>query len=487
MDRASVLRPKSVEEIVKEAQNFDHKTQYPLRIAIRTAQNILNQAANCERNGNLQDAYLFLYRHAEFCMSQIATHPDRKLPEFKPAVARITKEVKADLEKLEDLKPEVAKRYGRYQASLERIAAAREREKQQNQSTTRSGDSSRRGSRDFASTDDAVSAGYSQVLHAGEHSGLALKLAHRELKRRGIKRDSQDMRNEQREFDDLAQNIRDLGRRLDRTNIVESSQSYATTFAYPGVRGHQEAPSSSSALYSPSQLPPALPGKTPLSADTPPSLPPKAPTTSTMASAKPLDSSDYTFSSTAKTEGGAPLRPLFIPTELRPRFLSLASANTRNNLETCGILCGSLISNALFISHLVIPEQISTSDTCDTTEEGDNALFDYVDGQELMVCGWIHTHPTQTCFLSSRDLHTSVGYQVMLPESVAIVCAPSRNPDYGIFRLTDPPGKQTVLNCTQQGLFHPHAQSNLYTDALSPGHVSELKGLQFQVVDIRKG
>jgi STAM-binding protein len=56
-------------------------------------------------------------------------------------------------------------------------------------------------------------------------------------------------------------------------------------------------------------------------------------------------------------------------------------------------------------------------------------LFEYVDTEGLMVCGWIHTHPTQTCFLSSRDLHTSVGYQVMLPESVAIVCAPSKVPE----------------------------------------------------------
>ncbi|PNS21404.1 AMSH-like protease sst2 [Sphaceloma murrayae] len=479
----SMQRPQSVQEIVKEAQNFDHKTRYPLRIAIRTAQNILNQAVNCERSGNLQDAYLFRYRHAEFCMSQITVHSDRKLPEFKQAVQRVTKDVQEDLEKMETLKPEVAKRYERYQASLERIAAAREREKQQYQGGRGSGDSSRRSSRDFASLGDAMSAGYSQVLHAGEHSDLALKLAHRELKRRGIQDDAQDHHSEQKEFHDLAQNIRELGRRLDRTNIAEAPQSHANSFAYPGVRTHHETQVSSPSLYSSAHSAPAVPGKTPLPTEAPPILPPKAPVA---ASTEVLDSSEYTFKSTAKTEGGSLLRPLFIPKELRPRFLSLASNNTRNNLETCGILCGSLLSNALFISHLVIPEQISTSDTCDTTEEGDNALFDYVDGQELMVCGWIHTHPTQTCFLSSRDLHTSVGYQVMLPESVAIVCAPSRDPDYGIFRLTDPPGKQAILNCDQQGLFHPHAQSNLYTDAVTPGHVSELKGLQFQVVDMRK-
>ena len=73
----------------------------------------------------------------------------------------------------------------------------------------------------------------------------------------------------------------------------------------------------------------------------------------------------------------------------------------------------------------------------------------------------------------------------MLPESIAIVCAPSRTPDWGIFRLTDPPGLKTVLNCTQPGLFHPHSETNIYTDALRPGHVFEAKGLEFETVDLR--
>jgi STAM-binding protein len=56
---------------------------------------------------------------------------------------------------------------------------------------------------------------------------------------------------------------------------------------------------------------------------------------------------------------------------------------------------------------------------------------------------------------------------------------------WGIFRLTDPPGMKSVLNCRQTGLFHPHAESNMYTDALRPGHVFEADGLHFEVVDLR--
>jgi len=37
------------------------------------------------------------------------------------------------------------------------------------------------------------------------------------------------------------------------------------------------------------------------------------------------------------------------------------------------------------------------------------------------------THPTQTAFLSSVDLHTHSSYQLMLPEAIAIVCAPKHN------------------------------------------------------------
>ncbi len=40
----------------------------------------------------------------------------------------------------------------------------------------------------------------------------------------------------------------------------------------------------------------------------------------------------------------------------------------------------------------------------------------------------IHTHPTQSCFMSSMDLHTHVAYQQMLPEAIAIVCAPKGDP-----------------------------------------------------------
>jgi len=56
-----------------------------------------------------------------------------------------------------------------------------------------------------------------------------------------------------------------------------------------------------------------------------------------------------------------------------------------------------------------------------------------------------------------------------------------------VFRLTDPPGLGAILNCRQTGLFHPHKEQNIYTDALMPGHVKEVDNLPFDVVDLRPG
>jgi STAM-binding protein len=235
----------------------------------------------------------------------------------------------------------------------------------------------------------------------------------------------------------------------------------------------------------------------------PPPLPPKpvprdvtgAPTPPTKVSEaadrSQNKSPSYTFASEARLEDGSPLRTIFLPPTLRTTFLRLAYKNTQSNLETCGFLAGTLISNALFVSKLIVPSQISTSDTCEMTNE--SQLFDLVDAEaDLMILGWIHTHPTQTCFMSSRDLHTHAGYQMMLAESIAIVCAPSKGDtthggDWGIYRLTDPPGKKTILGCQKPGIFHPHDVDNIYTDALRPGHVVEAKGLEFDVVDLRDG
>ena len=501
-----------------------------------------------EHEGNDQQTYLLLFRHAQLVVNNLSGHPDVRKSENRQALSQASKEVQSSLRKLEVLKPRINKRYERYE-QLQRDSEARKGLADADQTSHREvQDISGRGNSHRRLPSDPAIAGISEAITAGENKELAVKLAHKEIKRRatarratrqaGISEEEEHARrtaglwgNWEEAFTQHDQGIDQdtLSRQMQKVRMQvngsvsgrnhsrhPSFESQKSSYHYPSVpiaHGFQsplitpiersipdntEAVSQSNPEVIESRqqatpLPPR-PAKEELSLEGPPSAAAKA--TSPQREMKP---STFTFKPSAYLENGTPLRTIFLPPNLRHRFLSLALPNTRANLETCGILCGTLISNALFISKLVIPDQESTSDTCETTNESD--LFDYVDGEDLMVLGWIHTHPTQTCFMSSRDLHTHAGYQMMMQESIAIVCAPSKEeyvnsfkfvggpqltaPRWGVFRLTDPPGMKSVLNCTQKGLFHPHEVENIYTDALRPGHVYEAKGLEFEVVDLR--
>jgi len=53
----------------------------------------------------------------------------------------------------------------------------------------------------------------------------------------------------------------------------------------------------------------------------------------------------------------------------------------------------------------------------------------------------------------------------MLPEAIAVVCAPLASPALGIFRLTDPPGLNLIMGCRRRETFHPHpdVEGGIYT------------------------
>ncbi|KAL1587153.1 hypothetical protein WHR41_04446 [Cladosporium halotolerans] len=515
---ASITRPLNVQEIVEQAQDFDFSPSRDLRAWLRAARMLLTEAAICEQDGNLQMAYLYLYRHAELIIGKIPTHPDVKNPKCKADLNSARKVVHKNLVKLEQWKPRITQQYQRYSKAMEHRNAEKQRIYDEHRHARFSEDLGRRPSLpNVEAYQDPA-----EALDASENRDLAVDLARHELRRRDINRQTtrqagvspgtvasrrqglvmdpeepcQVTDQPVPEPDGISEGIREAGSylyqreqqyRQSRTHDSADQQrfQYPTVPAKEGTMQWNSAPLQPRNSQIPHDLPPTIPAKDG-SHDAAPPVPAKH-TEQTASSAPPKNqASKVTFKPNAFTEGGVPLRTVFLPPTLRTTFLNLAHANTLRNLETCGILCGTVISNALFISHLVIPDQQSTSDTCDTTEEGDNELFDFCDGNDLLVCGWIHTHPSQSCFLSSRDLHTSSGYQVMLPEAIAIVCAPRSNPDWGIFRLTDPPGLPAVLNCQQKGLFHPHSETNLYTDALRPGHVIEGPGLKFQTVDLRK-
>ncbi|XP_044276540.1 AMSH-like protease isoform X1 [Varanus komodoensis] len=147
------------------------------------------------------------------------------------------------------------------------------------------------------------------------------------------------------------------------------------------------------------------------------------------------------------------MRSVVLPKDLCHKFLQLAESNTVRGIETCGILCGKLTYNEFTITHVIVPKQSAGPDYCDM--ENVEELFSVQDQHDLLTLGWIHTHPTQTAFLSSVDLHTHCSYQLMLPEAIAIVCSPKHN-DTGIFRLTNA-GMLEVSACRMKG-FHPHTK-----------------------------
>ncbi|XP_023633656.1 LOW QUALITY PROTEIN: AMSH-like ubiquitin thioesterase 3 [Capsella rubella] len=68
-------------------------------------------------------------------------------------------------------------------------------------------------------------------------------------------------------------------------------------------------------------------------------------------------------------EGSNTYQHLHVPVRIMDDFLRLARSNTERNLETCGILAGSLKNRVFHITTLIIPKQESTSDSCQTLNE----------------------------------------------------------------------------------------------------------------------
>ncbi|BAT07827.1 Os09g0378100 [Oryza sativa Japonica Group] len=153
----------------------------------------------------------------------------------------------------------------------------------------------------------------------------------------------------------------------------------------------------------------------------------------------------------------SPYRMVYVPEELISRFLNEAVENTTKSLETCGIIAGTLrvdMDVKYFIAtDLIIPKQESTSYSREATNEEEILdIFEQLGSPSHL--GWIHTHPTQECFMSSVDLHNHYSNQKDLREAFAIVVAPSKR-EQNIFHLTVPDGMDEIGDCDDRG-FHPH-------------------------------
>jgi len=170
---------------------------------------------------------------------------------------------------------------------------------------------------------------------------------------------------------------------------------------------------------------------------------------------------------------------IIIPDKLVSGFIDKAKKNTKNDIETCAVLCGKFLNDkdTYVITHVIFPKQKGSSNTVQTIKEEE--LIDIQEKHSIVTLGWIHTHPSQTCFLSSVDMHCQLSYQIMMPNAIAIVHAPTDKTE--IFTLS-PKGIEVLSNCNCQG-FHRHEDViGIYNVAK---HCQTLKGYNVSFIDLR--
>lgn len=249
------------------------------------------------------------------------------------------------------------------------------------------------------------------------------------------------------------------------------------------------------------------------------------------------------------------MRRVFMPRSLFHLFIASAKSNNARDIETCGMLCGKIIdspkdiekieareremklpsaamqekvkqlqqkrtqqlqqmtscspssssspSSSISSSSLsslsptpmivatcvLVPPQHGTRDTCQA--EGEEEIENYMTSNDLIMLGWIHTHPTQKAFLSSVDLHTHLPFHLMMHESVAVVCALNEG-RIALFCLTQS-GVDTIKRCQLRG-FHRHYEDirraplygiTSHTSVLSENEFVHLFNVAPKVVDLR--
>ncbi|PHH87665.1 hypothetical protein CDD83_8575 [Cordyceps sp. RAO-2017] len=535
-------RPPTISALVAQAENFTFNANIPFKHWVRAAETLHQEASFAMSDGDYGRAYWLLYRHSKLVLEHMPSHPRYRDRDSRLMFRSLSRRIDSVLDELERLKPGLEDEYEKWEQANARPArqpstpsaptspasyadfAARDpslygpaRVLDASEHRELAVDLARK---ELARRDRAKRAARAQLAPpASPTSGHA---AHRDG--RSLDAHEDDFRR-QMEAARRALSLSQLSGRTEgrAAGPGGAHQPIPAPFNYPSIArsrpvdddaAHRQRrppaapapdrPPKESLAPSTSQDPsvctpnadgllPAVPRKLPLEdqagppppASSAPANQPPLPPKGLPVDGPPLPRRDrLTFKPGAYLENGDPIRSVFIPSQLRSAFLDMADDNTRAGLEMCGIICGMPVNNALFVRSLIIPDQRCTSDTCETENEG--AIFDYCSSEDLIVLGWIHTHPTQTCFMSSRDLHTHAGYQVMMPESIAIVCAPRFKPSYGIFRLTHPPGLEHILDCKHQDTFHQHSIDNIYRDSEHPGgHVYESDTLPFYVRDLR--
>ncbi|XP_048494287.1 AMSH-like ubiquitin thioesterase 3 isoform X1 [Beta vulgaris subsp. vulgaris] len=137
------------------------------------------------------------------------------------------------------------------------------------------------------------------------------------------------------------------------------------------------------------------------------------------------------------TQSPNSFQDLHIPVKMMEDFLRLAQQNTKKNLETCGVLAGSLIqkNRVFYITSLIIPMQESTSDSLfkisedvviDATNKGNIArlinhsvLFHFL--SNLLRLKELGLHGVITLIeLGAHFFYLLVRYRILAPVSILL-------------------------------------------------------------------
>ena len=81
------------------------------------------------------------------------------------------------------------------------------------------------------------------------------------------------------------------------------------------------------------------------------------------------------------------LKVVSFPRDCLNRFMSVASINTEQNRETCGLLLGENKDRLYVVTTLLIPKQHATSDTCAMDEE--ELVMQFMEDRSLITLGWV--------------------------------------------------------------------------------------------------
>ena len=116
--------------------------------------------------------------------------------------------------------------------------------------------------------------------------------------------------------------------------------------------------------------------------------------------------------------------------------------------------------STLQVTHLVIPSQIGDRASCESTGESDTVMWDYFDSEQILLVGWVHSHPLYDSFFSSVDLHGQFQFQSSFPQFLGLVYSGINGGIHG-FHLTNA-GLRSVHQCILNPIDSAGNMINIY-------------------------